>query len=179
MVMAADCCDHFLTWLEASSCAARRGGEPGMTEALNRLREAVAGKDDPPLLTPFVGTGFSLAATGGADHASWRGMLLEGIKVCQRVGSPMPPGWPDRMREQLDNADVYTYISVADEVTRRLRAVRGGREFGTWLQSTVGRLKATEEGMKIIDAVCSVGNVIVTTNYDTVIEKAKGGWYPR
>jgi SOS-response transcriptional repressor LexA len=90
----------------------------------------------------------------------------------------MPPGWPDRMREQLDNADVYTYISVADEVTRRLRAVRGGREFGTWLQSTVGRLKATEEGMKIVDAVCSVGNVIVTTNYDTVIEKAKRGWYP-
>jgi SOS-response transcriptional repressor LexA len=149
-----------------------------MTEALNRLREAVAGKDNPPLLTPFVGTGFSLAATGNADHSSWRGLLLEGIKVCQRVGSPMPPGWPDRMREQLDNADVYTYISVADEVTRRLRAIRGGREFGTWLQSTVGRLKATEEGTKIIDAVCSVGNVIVTTNYDTVIEKAKEGWYP-
>ncbi len=149
-----------------------------MTEALNRLREAVAGKGKPPLLTPFVGTGFSLAATGNADHASWRGLLLEGIKVCQRVGSPMPPGWPDRMREQLDNADVYTYISVADEVTRRLRAIRGGREFGTWLQSTVGRLNATEEGMKIIDAVCSVGNVIVTTNYDTVIEKAKEGWYP-
>jgi SIR2-like domain len=32
--------------------------------------------------------------------------------------------------------------------------------------------------MKVIDAVCSVGNVIVTTNYDTVIEKAKEGWYP-
>ena len=149
-----------------------------MTEALNRLQEAVAGKDYPPPLTPFVGTGFSLAATGGADHASWRGLLLEGIKVCQRVGSPMPQGWPDRMREQLENADVFTYIAVADEITRRLGAVRRGREFGTWLQSTVGRLEATEEGKQIIEAVCSLGNVIVTTNYDTVIEKAKSDWHP-
>lgn len=150
-----------------------------MTEALNRLREAVAKRTTTtPLLTPFVGTGFSLAATGGADYASWSGLLLEGIKVCQRVGTPMPPGWPDRMREQLDNADVFTYLAVADEVARRLRAVRGGREFGTWLQSTVGRLKATEPGMQIINAVCSLGKVIVTTNYDTVIEKAKKGWYP-
>src|SRR5208282_731665 len=170
MVTAADSCDHFLTWPEAIQLCRAPRGEHGMTEALDRLREAVAGKDHPPLLTPFVGTGFSLAATGGADHASWRGLLLEGIKVCQRVGSPMPPGWPDRMREQLDNADVFTYIAVADEVTRRLDAVRGGREFGTWLQSTVGRLEATGEGTQIVDAVCSLGNVIVTTNYDTVIE---------
>jgi SOS-response transcriptional repressor LexA len=152
-----------------------------MTEALNRLREAVAKRTTTtPLLTPFVGTGFSLAATGGAGYASWSGLLLEGIKVCQRVGTPMPPGWPDRMREQLDNADVFTYLAVADEVARRLRAVRGGREFGTWLQSTVGRLEATEPGMQIINAVCSLGKVIVTTNYDTVIEKAKkgkNGWY--
>jgi SOS-response transcriptional repressor LexA len=150
-----------------------------MTEALDRLREAVAEGGKPPLLTPFVGTGFSLAATGGADHASWRGLLLEGIKVCQRVGSPMPAGWPDRMREQLDNADVFTYLAVADEITRRLSSIRGGREFGFWLQSTVGRLEATKEGQKIIEAVCSLGrNVILTTNYDTVIEKAKHDWHP-
>jgi SOS-response transcriptional repressor LexA len=147
-----------------------------MTEALDRLRAAVAKKKGPPPLTAFVGTGFSLAATGGADHASWRGLLLEGIKVCQRVGSPMPPGWPDRMREQLDNADVYTYIAAADEIARRLRKVRGGIEFGTWLESTVGKLEATEEGKQIVEAVCSLGRVILTTNYDTIIEKVKPRW---
>lgn len=143
-----------------------------MTEALDRLRAAVAKKQGPPPLTPFVGTGFSLAATGGADHASWRGLLLEGIKVCRRVGAPMPTGWPDRMREQLDNADVYTYLAVADEITRRLRSVRGGIEVASWLESTVGRLEATEEGKRIVGAVCKLSKVILTTNYDTIIEKA-------
>jgi hypothetical protein len=106
MAMAADSCDHSLTWPAAIQLCRAPRGEPGMTEALNRLREAVAKRTTTtPLLSPFVGTGFSLAATG-ADYASWSGLLLEGIKVCQRVGTPMPSGWADRMREQLDNADV-------------------------------------------------------------------------
>ena len=87
-----------------------------MTEGLARLREAVA-KEIPPV--PFVGAGFSVAATEGAEHASWHGLLLDGIKVCQRVGSPMPPGWADHMRDQLDYADAITYIAAADEITRR------------------------------------------------------------
>ena len=61
-----------------------------MTEALDRLCEAMA---DMPGLTPFVGTGVSLAATGGAPQASWRGLIVNGVGVCERVVSPLPPGW--------------------------------------------------------------------------------------
>jgi hypothetical protein len=144
-----------------------------MTEGLARLREAMA-EQLPPI--PFVGAGFSVAATSGAEHASWRGLLLDGIKVCQRVGSPMPPGWADRIKDQLDHADAFTYIAAADEITRRLRAVREGREFGSWIQRTVGELRPTPEGEKIIEAVRSLGKVIVTTNYDTLIENLKPKW---
>src|SRR5215471_979672 len=108
-------------------------GESGMpaaldTEALVRLREAVANRNDDegPTLTPFVGAGFSSAATGNAEHASWSGLLLDGIKVCERLCVPMPSGWSERMKEQLDNADTITSLAVADEITRRLSAVRQG-----------------------------------------------------
>jgi hypothetical protein len=145
-----------------------------MTEALDRLREAMAQK---PLPTPFVGSGLSSAATGGAAHASWRGLIADGIKVCERVVSPLPPGWASRMRDQLDNSDVISYIAAADEITRRLRVVRGGREFGYWIRRTVGGLHPTPEGEKIIKAVRSLGKAVVTTNYDTLIEDAKPRWH--
>jgi SOS-response transcriptional repressor LexA len=144
-----------------------------MTEGLVRLRKAMA--KEPP--TPFVGAGVSVAATG-VEHASWRGLLLDGVKVCQRVGSPMTPGWADRMKEQLDNADAFTYIGAADEIIRRLCAVRESREFGTWLERTVGGLSPTPDGEKIIQAVRKLGKnkIIVTTNYDTLIEDLKPKW---
>jgi SOS-response transcriptional repressor LexA len=145
-----------------------------MTEALARLREAMTGKTR---LTPFVGAGFSSAATSGAAHASWRGLLLDGIKVCERVNAPMPSGWAGRMKDQLDNADAFTYIAAADDITRRLRAVREGQEFGSWPRRTVGGLHPTQEGQQIIEAVCRLGSVVVTTNYDSLIEKVKPRWH--
>jgi len=146
-----------------------------MMEALVRLREAVANRNDEgPTLTPFVGAGFSSAATSGAEHASWSGLLLDGIKVCERVCAPMPSGWSERMKEQLDNADTITFLAVADEITRRLSAVRQGREFGSWLRRTVGGLRPSKEGRQVIKAVCELGNFIVTTNYDKLIEETTG-----
>jgi SOS-response transcriptional repressor LexA len=145
-----------------------------MTEALDRLREAARATKPPP--TPFVGAGLSSAATDGAAHASWRGLLLDGIEVCERVVSPLPAGWASFMNAQLDNADVTTYLTVADEITRRLRAVRGGREFDAWIRTTVGALHPTAEGERIIKAVRSLGPVIMTTNYDTLLEDVEPPW---
>jgi SOS-response transcriptional repressor LexA len=151
-------------------------GEFGMTQALAlaRLSKAVAERNKPPtLLTPFVGAGFSSAATSNAKHASWSGLLLDGIKVCESLCAPMPPGWSERMKEQLDNADTITYLAVADEVTRRLSAVHQGREFRDWLRSTVGSLRPSRQGRRLIKAVCEFGPLIVTTNYDRLIEKTE------
>ena len=144
-----------------------------MAWALDRLGEAVA-SSLPPI--PFVGAGLSSAATDGAAYASWRGLLLDGIEVCQRVVSPLPAGWALRMKDQLDNADVITYAAVADEIARRLRAVRGGIEFDSWIRRTVGRLSPTPTGQQIIQAVRNLGQTIVTTNYDTLIEDLEPRW---
>ena len=153
--------------------AVARTTQAGVTEALERLRRARTAKA-PPI--PFVGAGLSSAVTNGVVQASWRGLLLDGIDLCERVISPLPRGWAGRTKDQLDNADAITYLAVADEIQRRLRAVGGTREVDSWIRRSVGELRPTPEGRQIIEAVRSLGRVIVTTNYDTLIEDLPPKW---
>src|SRR6266571_3003963 len=112
--------------------------------ALARLREAMASNARP---TPFIGAGVASAVTGGAACASWHGLLLDGIEQCrQRV--PVPPGWANRIRE---------YLASADEIRRRLEARAEGRDFGSWLQESVGSLTPTEEGWELLSAIRDLG----------------------
>lgn len=147
-----------------------------MTEALDRLYEAMA--DESPLKrpTPFVGSGVSLAATGGKPCAGWGGLLLDGIEVCERVIPHLPPGWADQRKGNLENADVHAYLALAEDIVPRLREVRDGNEFGTWIERTIGGLHLEPEGYEIIKAVRSLGDLIVTTNYDHLIEKMEPHW---
>jgi hypothetical protein len=158
---------------EHAKWTAVQQGPRGTPKALDRLREAMVSKSPP---TPFVGAGFSLAATGGSTFASRRGLLFNGIEVCERVGLPLPPGWASRMKDRLNDADTVTYVAIADEITRRLLALREGREFDSWIQGTVGLLQPTHAGRDIIKAVRSLGKTIVTTNYDTLIEDLEPQW---
>jgi SOS regulatory protein LexA len=144
-----------------------------MTEALDRLCKAI----DQRLLTPFVGAGFSTATTNNAAHAGWRGLLLDGIEVCERMVAPLPQGWASRLSDQLENADAYDYVAVAENIASRLRAVRNSIDFDWWLETTIGRLTPTPEGKRLIGAVCDLARkIIVTTNYDTLIESLGSGW---
>ncbi len=133
--------------------------------------------DSKPRLTPFVGTGLSLAISG-QPQASWRGLLLDGVEVCRQRVSPLPHGWVERMKDELDNADVFSYLAAADQIVRRLRAIEVGKVFDTWIHTTVGNLKPRGHGEQIIKAVRRLSDVIVTTNYDTLIEDLNPAWTP-
>lgn len=136
--------------------------------ALGRLQAAMAPEGVRPV--PFVGAGVAAAVTGGATCASWHGLLLDGIEQCQQRVS-VPPGWAERMREHLASADAISYMAVADEVRRRLEARAEGRDFSSWLQESVGSLTPTEEGWELLSVIRILGQVIVTTNYDTLLER--------
>jgi TIR domain/SIR2-like domain len=82
------------------------------------------------------------------------------------------------MKDQLDNGDAITYDAVAGEISERLRPVYRGREFESWIRRTAGGLRPTPEGERIIVAVRRLGKVIVTTNYDFLIEGLGPQWYP-
>lgn len=135
--------------------------------ALARLCAAMASDACP---TPFIGAGVASAVSGGAAYASWRGLLLDGIEQC-RQSVPVPPGWADRMSEHLASADAISYMAVADEIRRRLEARAEGQDFGSWLHESVGSLTPTEEGWELLSAIRRLGDVIVTTNYDTLLER--------
>jgi hypothetical protein len=96
-------------------------------------------------------------------------LLLDGIEQC-RQSVPLPPGWANRMREHLASADAISCMAVADEIRRRLEA-RAKGHFGSWLQESVGSLTPTVEGWELLSAIRRLGEVIVTTNYDTLLER--------
>lgn len=140
-----------------------------------RLREALKA-DLPP--APFVGAGFSVAVTGGVAEASWIGLLKDGIRECERVVSSLPPGWGGQMRDQLENTDAINCIGIADQIVRRLREVGSGTGYDSWIQGAMGRLRPGPGGEQIIAAVRELAKarIIVTTNYDTLIEDPKPPW---
>ena len=39
-----------------------------------------------------------MAVTGGAAEASWTGLLKDGIRECERIAWPLPPGWAGQNR---------------------------------------------------------------------------------
>lgn len=144
-------------------------------DGLIRLREALKA-DLPP--APFVGAGFSVAVTGGVAEASWIGLLKDGIRECERVVSSLPPGWGGQMRDQLENTDAINCIGIADQIVRRLREVGSGTGYDSWIQGAMGRLRPGPGGEQIIAAVRELAKarIIVTTNYDTLIEDPKPPW---
>jgi SOS-response transcriptional repressor LexA len=144
-------------------------------DGLTRLRDALASNLPP---APFVGAGFSVAVTGGMAEASWIGLLKDGIRECERVVSSLPAGWAGQMRDQLENTDTVNCIGIADQIVRRLREVGGGTGYDSWIQGAISRLRPGPGGEQMIAAVRKLarGKIILTTNYDTLIEDLAPRW---
>jgi SIR2-like domain len=115
----------------------------------------------------IVGAGVSMGATGGAETASWVGLLRDGIKRCEHFGAP-PKGWGDRQREALEHGDLDDLLGVASQIENRLDAPDGG-EYSAWLQDTVGRLRVRDR--EVLEALRDLGIPLATTNYDDLIEE--------
>ena len=115
----------------------------------------------------FVGTGVSWGASS-SPLAGWKGFLEAGIHVCEAVlGPSLPPGWAERQRAALEAGDLDEWLNVAEAVSRKLDAPRGG-EFRRWLRDTVGVLQAKRRGL--IEALGALRAPLVTTNYDNLLE---------
>lgn len=142
-----------------------------MDDGESRLREALRAGER---LTPFVGAGLSSAMTDEAPCATWRGLLSEGIDTCKRWVREEPEEWAEDLKKQLKRRDKHSLLSVGDEVSRRLREPHEGREFKSWIDRTVGRLTPKDDAAaQTLKAVRSLDTVVVTTNYDTIIEHPK------
>lgn len=138
-----------------------------MSELLVRdLRERIARRE----VVVLVGAGVSMGASAGAEVASWRGLLEDGVGRCEQVVAGLPEGWGDLVRDELAMGE---FFSVAEKVTERL----GGREegeYGRWLRETVGQLPLTHA--EVIEALQALELPLATTNYDGLLTRERAGW---
>jgi hypothetical protein len=116
----------------------------------------------------IVGAGIAIAASGNTSVASWTGLLRDGVQRCHAVIPGLPANWVDRRLEDLKSGDMDELLSVAEQVSAKLGAPKGG-EFSRWLRETVGTLAVRNPG--VIEAIAGLGIPIITTNYDGLIEE--------
>lgn len=134
---------------------------------LEDLRDRVAARR----VVIFVGAGVSSGASK-SPLAGWKGFLLDGVARCDATfGSSLPPGWAQRQRDALEQGDLDEWLNVAEAISRKLDAPRGG-EFRRWLRETVAQLEAKQRGA--IEAIDALGASLVTTNYDDLLRNVTG-----
>jgi len=125
----------------------------------------------------IAGAGVAVAATAGGVPgsnrvASWKGLLADGIERCVLVGRPAATeGWAERLRADLESADLDDLLSMAERVASRLGAPAEG-EYRRWLRGTVGALRVSDPSVP--RALAELGTTIATTNYDGLLEEVTG-----
>lgn len=139
-------------------------GGAGASRHVGKLQAAFARPGGGVL---FVGAGVSIHATGGANAASWRGLLVEGLQRCVDEHGATED-WA-RVVGGLIETGHLTY--AGDLITKQL----GGRDsaaYARWLRDTVGALHADHDAW--LRALVALRQPLVTTNYDDLLAWASG-----
>jgi hypothetical protein len=118
-------------------------------------------------LTPFVGTGATIAVLPNNPHARWNDLLEDGVRACEELGQSVE--WGESTIARLRSGDVITYLSIADEISRRLAAATN--EWSNWIERTVGSI-SVPGGSAMHAAICKLNRIVLTTNYDCLLEEA-------
>lgn len=125
-----------------------------------------------------VGAGVTLAAlqeTEYAEVASWRGLLLDGLRRCtalRLLASTEVQG----LTLVLQGERPELWVTVAEVVARALGAPDGG-EYRRWLRETVGCFAPAVRDPSVPEALAALarrGALLATVNYDHVLSAETG-----
>jgi hypothetical protein len=147
--------------------ASRPNGQIASDEILiDDLRRQIA-KQQAVFIT---GAGVSISASGDAAIGSWTGLLENGVKEC--LGRNLvDEKWAKSKIEQIATHQTDELILVAQSIEKTLGG-RSGGDFRTWLRKTIGSLSVTNRD--ILDAIRAFRCPILTTNYDSLFDRALG-----
>lgn len=134
-----------------------------------RLHEDLVQRVSTGRLAVVVGTGVSISATGGHPNASWRGLLLDGVKACRSLDPTLDDKWADRVNADIKSIRMDDMLSAADRVHRCLTKSSGGA-WSRWLRESIGSLEFTDT--TLIKAIAALRTPLLTTNYDDALETA-------
>lgn len=137
------------------------------------LVEALKSRNHPLFL---VGTGVSIAATGGIDAAplaSWTGLLRHGLRRAHQLRHK-PDRWLNAYLDLVDAAATpLDLIRCAAPVEDSLERDNG--EWAIWLKETAGSLTIADPEIPRLLVRLGRGR-LATTNYDDILTEASEGF---
>lgn len=121
-----------------------------------------------------VGAGVSKGLSGGADVADWVGLVRSGIARVD-ANALASGNWSAIQELALEDAlksdSPGDLIAVASAVSSKLKG-SSAQAFGNWIFETIGELKPVSTSVPL--ALAKLPIPILTTNYDTLLEKVLG-----
>ena len=118
-----------------------------------------------------VGSGVSVATTDRAPTASWSGLIRDGVQYAIEVRHGLPSDWEESVLADLrqgENGYIPGLISAAGKVTAALGGLEHA-DFRDWLSRAFKDLRVVDD--HTIKSLAALKLPILTTNYDTLIEK--------
>ncbi|WP_166651718.1 SIR2 family protein [Arthrobacter sp. AG258] len=125
--------------------------------------------------TVLVGTGLSISCSEHAPTASWIGFIEESIHWANDNIPGVTDAWTSTVKQNLkaakDEGDTSLLLGAAGLVSSKIGS-QGTQAKANWLAALIGSLdpKSPEWAIAIDGLKCP----ILTTNYDTLIEKSTG-----
>ena len=117
-----------------------------------------------------AGAGVSAAASNGAAPG-WDGLLSDAIQWCEDHVPGLPDGWKEVLESILALGDISSLLAAAQMVTDKMGGREGG-DYHKFLSDCFRDLPLVDPDVPL--AISDLGVPIVTTNYDSLIEKAIG-----
>lgn len=119
----------------------------------------------------IIGTGVSIQTTKNNPIASWKGLLLDGLKYCKEHKRNLNEKLYYGFIETAASNELSDLLSVADFITEQLGGP-DGFHYKAWLAKSVGGLKVINPNL--INCLHNLEIPIFTTNYDGLIESHTG-----
>jgi len=134
---------------------------------MKTFEQALTGHD----VVFIVGTGVSAAISGSAATATWLGLIRSGAERAQRLDPELPAKWRTVVDDLLELGTPDSFVQAAGMVAKAIQKI-GDHAYSAWLTEDVGELEVADAA--VAKAIAAFPFPILTTNYDTLLEKASG-----
>ncbi|CEA09507.1 hypothetical protein BN1051_02877 [Arthrobacter saudimassiliensis] len=156
-------CDHHHAHLD------RRTDLSPRRDILTDYRQRLLNKLEHGQVVAVVGAGVSMAITGNAPTANWVGLIRHGINYAAPFTSM--DRWSELKKSSLDSAlqanNTQELVLTATSIASQLK--NHPQRYTDWLREAIGELPVEHED--VAHALAALQIPILTTNYDTLLEK--------
>lgn len=140
-----------------------------MPTLVTELEDALV--DGPDRILVIAGAGVACASDPGNPHASWIGLLRDGVERCRQRCPSLKPGWEATTTGLIEEGGASSLVMAASRIKEELVRVHEG-QYARWLADTVGHLHARDH--QVVRGLLDWGATIATLNYDGLVEQVSG-----